>query len=261
MQTHFRKLWTVLIVVFFISPAYADGITGEEAVDEGLPRYIFKTLPKNLFLGTKRSLWGYNLVALGIGAGAATALWQTDADEEIQEEVVDSIGDFGEIGDFGGQRYTLAGIAISTYVIGRLVADQKVTETGKALIEAGIITAVMTKIIKGATGRERPNGENDRFSSSFPSGHTSGSFAMASVVDVMYGHKIGIPLYMFAGFVGFSRLSDNKHFLSDVLFGAVLGTVVGRTVARMHKNEQHNKLSVIPYSDGRSAGLMLAVSW
>ena len=256
-----RKLPIVFIVVLYISPIHAEEIYAEKTVDESLPRYVFKALPKNLLLGTKESLWGWNLAALGIGAGAAITLSQTDADKEIQEDAADSLGDFGKIGDIGGNGLTLAGIAFSTYILGRLAKDEKVIETGKALIEAEIITTVLTKIIKVSTGRERPNGVEDRYSSSFPSGHASGSFALASVFDVMYGHKIGIPLYMFAGFVAYSRLSDNKHFLSDVLFGAVLGTVVGRTVAKMHKKEEYKKLSILPYSDGSSAGLMLTLSW
>lgn len=256
-----RKLWIVFIVLFCISPSYAEEINVEKTVDESLPRYIFKTLPENLLVGTKKIFWGYNLAALGIGAGAAITLSQTDADVEIQDDLTDSIGDFAKIGAIGGNRFTLAGIVVSTYIFGRLVKDEKLIETGEALIEAEIITAVMTKIIKVSTGRERPNGGEDRFSSSFPSGHASGSFAIASVVDVMYGHKIGIPLYLCAGFVGFSRLSDNKHFLSDVLFGAVLGTVVGRTVAGIHEKEEYNKFSILPYSDGRSAGFRLALSW
>jgi membrane-associated phospholipid phosphatase len=77
----------------------------------------------------------------------------------------------------------------------------------------------------------------------------------------MYGHKIGIPLYMYAGFVAFSRLSNNSHFLSDALFGAVLGTVVGRAVASIHKDKGNSKLSILPYSDGSGGGLMLTLSW
>jgi membrane-associated phospholipid phosphatase len=256
-----RNLWIAFIVASCISPGYAREIAVEKTVDESLPRYIFKTLPKNLFLGAKESLWGYNLAALGIGAGASLTLSQTDADAEIQDDLSDSMGDLAKIGDIGGREVTLVGIIASTYIFGRLVGDAKLVETGKALIEAEILRAVMTKIIKVSTDRERPNGGEDRFSSSFPSGHASGSFALASVFDVMYGHKIGIPLYTLAGFVGFSRLSDNKHFLSDVLFGAVLGTVVGRTVANIHKKEDDDKFSLVPYSDGSSAGLMLTVSW
>ncbi len=77
----------------------------------------------------------------------------------------------------------------------------------------------------------------------------------------MYGHQIGIPLYVFAGFVGLSRTSDNKHFLSDVLFGAALGTAIGRGVAKVHKNEKIDKFTVMPFSDGESSGVMLTLRW
>jgi len=258
-----RKFSIIFVIIFFlfsIFSAQAKEIEVRKTNEDSFAGYV-KTLPKNLILGTKESLWGWNLVALGVGAGTAITLSQTDADDEIQEEVRGSIGDFADIGNIGGNEFTLAGISVSTYIIGRAIEDEKVIETAKALIESQIITAAMTGIIKVSTGRRRPDGSGNRFTSSFPSGHASGAFALASTVDTMYGHKIGIPLYAFAGFTGFSRLSDNKHFLSDVLFGAVLGTVVGRTVAKIHQREEDTKLSIFPYSDGSSAGLAITLSW
>lgn len=277
-----RKFGIVFIIIFFlfsVSSAQAQQIEAVKSQEESFPNYIFKTLPKNLLLGTERSLWGWNLATLGIGAGVALTLSQTGADREIQEGVRGSIGDFQAIGNIAGNGFTIAGVVVSTYIIGRVIGDEKVIETGKAMIESQIITAVMTGIIKVSVGRTRPDkrvtvanlpteafpiihlGGGGRFSSSFPSGHASGIFALASTIDTMYGHKIGIPLYMFAGFVGFSRISDNKHFLSDFLFGAALGTVVGRAVAKIHKKEDHCKLSILPYSDGSGGGLMLTLSW
>ena len=120
----------------------------------------------------------------------------------------------------------------------------------------------MTGALKLAVGRERPDGSGSRLSSSFPSGHVSGSFAFATVIDQMYGHKAGVPLYLAAGFVGLSRLSDDKHFLSDVLFGAVLGTVVGRSVARLHKQDDNgHRLSIMPFVYDRTAGLAMSFTW
>jgi membrane-associated phospholipid phosphatase len=144
-------------------------------------------------------------------------------------------------------------------------------DTGKALIESQIITQVATSALKFAVRRRRPDGsERTSFPSghasasfalaSTPSGHASASFALASTIDSLYGHKIGIPLHAFAGFVGFTRLSENKHFASDVLFGAELGTVVGRATAKVHK-KQNRKFSLMPYSDGESGGLVLAFIW
>ncbi len=45
-----------------------------------------------------------------------------------------------------------------------------------------------------------------------------------------YGWKVGAPAYAVAGYVAGSRLSENKHYLSDVIFGAAVGIMVGRTV-------------------------------
>ncbi len=253
--------FVIIIFLFSTLPAQAEKVETKKTEEESFPGYVFKTLPKNLLLGTKESLWGWNLALLGVGAGTAITLSQTDADDDIQDDVKGSIGDFADIGNISGNGLTVAGIAISTYILGRVIKDEKVIVTGKALIEAEIITAVMTSTIKISTGRERPDGSGDRLTSSFPSGHASGTFALASTVDAMYGHKIGIPLYAFAGFVAFSRLSDNKHFLSDVLIGAAIGTAVGRGVTSIHKKKDNSRLSILPYSDGNSAGLMLTLSW
>jgi membrane-associated phospholipid phosphatase len=46
--------------------------------------------------------------------------------------------------------------------------------------------------------------------------------------------KVGVPSYALAGLVGASRLSQNKHYLSDVVAGATLGYIVGRTVVRVN---------------------------
>ncbi len=261
----YRKFKLTLAILFFLFPTFpvhAEDAEFRNVKEESVHEYVFKSLPRNLLIGTKESLWGWNLAALGAAAGVAIPLSQTDADEEIQDAADGSLGDdLSKIGNIGGDGLTLAGIAASTYILGKVIKDEKVTETGEALIEAQIIRAVMTKLIKVSVGRERPNGRDDRFSSSFPSGHASGTFALASTVDYMYGHKIGIPLYLFAAFSSYSRLSEDKHFLSDVLFGAVLGTVIGRAVAKIHKDENHNRFSILPYSDSDSAGLVLVVSW
>ncbi|MFQ5729819.1 MAG: phosphatase PAP2 family protein, partial [Waddliaceae bacterium] len=249
-----RKSWILLaafFVLFAVLPAHAE---------ESLPEYI-KDLPENLLQGTKESFRGWNLAILGVGGGAAIGLSQSDADNDVQDGADDSIGDFATIGDIAGHPGTMFGVAISTYIVGRANKDEKIIETGKAIFEAQLITQTLTALLKLSTGRERPDGSGDRITSSFPSGHAAGSFALASTVDALHGHEIGIPLYILAGFVGFSRLSDNKHFLSDVVFGAALGTIIGRGVATFHKQQAQKKIAILPFADGRGAGLMLTMSF
>jgi hypothetical protein len=46
------------------------------------------------------------------------------------------------------------------------------------------------------------------------------------------GWKGAVPAYIFASCVAISRLPDNRHWLSDVVFGSGVGIIAGRTVTR-----------------------------
>ncbi len=61
---------------------------------------------------------------------------------------------------------------------------------------------------------------------SFPSGHTSSSFAAAAVFYRHLPKKIGIPALVLAGLIGFSRLYVGVHYPTDVLAGAVMGILL-----------------------------------
>jgi membrane-associated phospholipid phosphatase len=101
---------------------------------------------------------------------------------------------------------------------------------GADLVQAQIVAGMMTQGLKLAVGRTRPN--NGRFS--FPSGHASATFANAAVLQRHFGWKVGLPAYGVATYVAASRLQDNRHYASDVIFGAALGIVAGRTMTVGH---------------------------
>ena len=85
--------------------------------------------------------------------------------------------------------------------------------------------------------RLRPNGGDHM---SFPSGHASSTATLAASISAMYDWdlEISIPLYATAVFVGASRIQDNMHYLSDVMAGIALGTIVGSGVANYHKGKE-----------------------
>ncbi len=99
-----------------------------------------------------------------------------------------------------------------------------------------------TVILKYAINKSRPNGATDGHA--FPSGHTSVAFSGASFVQRRYGWKYGIPAYLVAGYVGYSRLEghDPRHDGWDVLAGAIVG--IGSTYIFTTPYEQeHYELS------------------
>ena len=64
--------------------------------------------------------------------------------------------------------------------------------------------------------------------------HAAATFALAAVVERHLGYRFALPTIAIATYVGTSRLHDNVHFLSDVVFGAAVGTAVGWTVVGRH---------------------------
>jgi membrane-associated phospholipid phosphatase len=125
----------------------------------------------------------------------------------------------------GGARFQLAG-ALATYGVGRLTGHSKLAELGADLVSANIVAQAVTSGIKLSVQRGRPDGTEF----SFPSGHTSVSFAAATVVQRHFGWTAGIPAYALASYVAASRIQERRHYLSDVAFGAVVGIVAGRAV-------------------------------
>ena len=81
------------------------------------------------------------------------------------------------------------------------------------------VSFVITHGLKRIINKERPNGGNY----SFPSGHTSAAFTGAAFIERKYGLKYGIPSYILASYVGWSRIHANKHDKWDVLGGAIIG--------------------------------------
>ncbi len=114
-----------------------------------------------------------------------------------------------------------------------------------------MIGAAWTIGLKQVVRRDRPEGTGF----SFPSGHTATAFASATVLQRRFGWKAGIPAYGIATYVAASRVEMQRHYLSDVAFGAALGIVAGRTVGIGHGHS----LMVTPLAVPRGGGVGFSV--
>lgn len=213
------------------------------------------TLPFN----TKRKDW--NRFAVFTAAAAALSF----ADKPINKFAVDlrnhnqgvsSVSSY--VTRFGGfyEVYTLTGMA----VWGAVFKKDKMKTTTLLATQSYITAGAIQFVFKFLTGRQRPNyidpktGENattfhgpfyqfrkqdgkkppSAAYSSFPSGHTTAAFAAATVFALEYRDKPLIPIisYTAASLIGLSRLTENRHWPTDILFGAGLGFLSGRQVVR-----------------------------
>lgn len=122
------------------------------------------------------------------------------------------------------------------------------------LLKAELMGFAVVTPLKLATDRLRPNGDNDE---SFPSGHTAQAFISATFLHREYGHLspwYSIGGYVLAGSVGALRILNNKHYLSDVLFGAGIGILVTNLAYLTHGYKRTKKiegLTIMPtYGEG-----------
>lgn len=115
---------------------------------------------------------------------------------------------------------------MTTFLVACATGNSRLQTVGADLVQAQIVTSIVTHGLKIGVGRRRP--DDGRFS--FPSGHSSATFANATVLQRHFGWKVGVPAYAFATYIAASRLPANSHYLSDVIVGAALGIAAGRTV-------------------------------
>ncbi len=112
--------------------------------------------------------------------------------------------------------------------------------------------ALVTYGLKYGVKRERPNHEDNH---SFPSGHTSATFQSASFIHKRYGLKYAIPAYIGATFVGYSRVHANKHYTSDVIAGAVIGSLSSFYFTT------HKSFKIAPILLGSGYGIGIKKTW
>jgi len=156
--------------------------------------------------------------------------------------------------------------ARSAYIIGTDLFSEKgsTTEAYKHAIlfqKSLIYTYTLTEIVKNITARQRPDKTDNK---SFFSGHTSTTFTAASFLYRELDEYLNecpvtsddktlrtslkavsfLTLYGWAGFVGYSRINDNKHYLSDVIVGAAVGMFIGNFMYHSYFSEKEKKFDL-----------------
>lgn len=179
-------------------------------------------------------------------AGSAVAgsfLLDDEAREELYLERPDGAGALERVGNRFGNPLIASSLIGLGYVAGHAAGRPALAE-GSARAAAGFLaTGIVTQTLKWAVGRPRPDlgpdadelrpGSFDNDHQAWPSGHVSTAFSLATSVAMESDRAwVGAAAYGLAGVTAWSRIHADRHWTSDVVAGAVIGTVATRTTIR-----------------------------
>lgn len=214
--------------------------------------------------GFKTSFWDLeNAAVLAATMGASIAIRGTGVDDSIREytEGNRNLGDADEAIQILGNPATHFAAAGLLWASSTITKDVEQHELAKTLGKALAVNGATTLILKFAANTRAP--DNEPYA--WPSGHTSSAFTFAAVLNEYYGPLVGLPSLALAGLVGYQRIDSRVHDFSDVIFGGVLGFVVGTSIAREEKGRLPELwgMQIVPYHDPQTgaSGLALMKSW
>jgi membrane-associated phospholipid phosphatase len=217
---------------------------------------------------TSPSRWNRKAwVKASIVAGVTLGLFAVDDEinEWIQDNRHDDVAKFAV--HFGDGKIVLPPLALF-YAVAHVTKNYKAKRAALLTFENVAITGLFTQIVKISFHRHRPNSgdssstwDGPGFNSdnlSFPSGHTSLAFSIATPIATEYKDNIIIPplAYGLASLVGWSRMNDNKHWASDVFIGASLGYFTGKAVCMLHSKGNESRFTILPVP-GRTPSVTL----
>lgn len=220
-----KKILTGILIILFASQTQAASIKEE----------FLSPLTTN----AKYVVYG------GAVATAATLLFKHDTIYRPQVKIAGNqpMGSYSEYGDLLGQLVPNAAYSLGMFAYGHFSDNERANERAWSMIKATTYASIVTTVLKYTVQEERPG---DGARNSFPSGHTTTAFAFASYVGAEHGWAWGIPAYLMAAGVGFSRINDNAHWMNDVVAGAAIGTAYGLGISLLNKKEREGKIKITP---------------
>ena len=135
------------------------------------------------------------------------------------------------------------------------------------LAKAELLNSLITTGLKSSTKIMRPDNSADN---SFPSGHTSQAFVAATFMHFEYGEKsiwYSVGAYTVATATGVLRVLNNRHWITDVVVGAGIGTLSTVAVYKTHRYKWGKRpgtggqLVALPMLDRKQAGLYLSYTF
>jgi hypothetical protein len=221
-----------------------------------------KELPATIWDDTKATATNpWSLAGFVVAAAAGIAINSSGADYEVGQHYLhhgpDLNSEWDSVGDAGGNPGTHFALAGAWYFSSLATGNTRGYENSKTMLNALALNGLVTLGLKLACNTESPNGDDF----GWPSGHTSSSFAAATVLAEQYGPVAGIPAFAFATFVGYERVQAANHDLSDVVSGALIGMAIAHAVTQNHEMRIAGAEVVPMVTPSGAVGIALVKRW
>lgn len=253
----------IFLIIIAAAAAHSSGFC-----QSALSKNKLQSTYENVYAGLKESLAWYD-APIAVSLFARKSINSSNIGEKIILSPSSFEMEFSEDNGRTG-RYTMGSMdkdiipnsvfysRLASNIILNMFTDSEISKDSYKNIflfkKSLIYTYVFTEYVKSVVKRTRPDGEDNR---SFFSGHTSTTFAAATYLwkelDDFYDNwnltnsnnmlknvfeiSTFSVLYGWAGFVGYSRIRDNKHYLSDVIIGAAVGTLISHFVYELYNED------------------------
>ena len=175
-----------------------------------------------------------------VGAGVTYASYMSNSthQEKLRFDIARKrpLGDYGKIGEIIGWGGLNAAYIGYQYFKGKYWGDIEASRNSELAVEVFAYTSLMTLFLKTIINSPRPDGSTN---DSFPSGHSSASFAWATVVMARHEWYYGLGAYALSSFIAFSRINDERHHWHDVYAGMTLG--ISYALGIYFNHTRHNK--------------------
>ena len=201
-----------------------------------------------------------NAVILGAALGGSLII-RDELDGQVREDTAQHPQRWGNTSEFLGylgNAEVQVPVLLAIHAGSLMNDDEELHDFSTTMLSAYAINGLSTVAIKGIANTDRPTDRWNNGEYGFPSFHASSSTAIAAVIDEYYGPSAGVPAYALAGLISWSRIDQRDHDLSDVVFGAAMGYVIGKSVARHHLKDG-SQISVLPSVDPSSGSVELLV--
>ncbi|HEU5041705.1 MAG TPA: phosphatase PAP2 family protein, partial [Gemmatimonadales bacterium] len=158
--------------------------------------------------------------------------------EELVEHPTQAAADLASVFRRVGQPEVYAALPAAVITTGLVAGDGRITRAGGRLAASVIASTAAFETVKLVSGRTRPDAGGGAWDfspfsgrGSFPSGHSTVAFALAtSLSHELHSPVATVALYAAATGTAWSRVYNERHWASDVIFGAALGITTAQVV-------------------------------